>query len=72
MFDISFFELMMIGVVALIVLGPERLPKVARTVGQWVSRAQRYANEVKADITREVDLSQLQSLKQQVQEAHVL
>jgi sec-independent protein translocase protein TatB len=69
MFDISFFELMMIGVVALIVLGPERLPKVARTVGQWVSRAQRYANEVKADITREVDLSQLQSLKQQVQEA---
>lgn len=69
MFDISFFELMMIGVVALIVLGPERLPKVARTVGQWVSRAQRYVNEVKADITREVDLSQLQSLKQQVQEA---
>ena len=69
MFDISFFELMMIGVVALIVLGPERLPKVARTVGQWVSRAPRYVNEVKADITREVDLSQLQSLKQQVQEA---
>jgi sec-independent protein translocase protein TatB len=69
MFDISFFELMMIGVVALMVLGPERLPKVARTVGQWVSRAQRYVNEVKADITREVDLSQLQSLKQQVQEA---
>ncbi|MBX7228055.1 MAG: Sec-independent protein translocase protein TatB [Burkholderiaceae bacterium] len=69
MFDISFFELMMIGVVALVVLGPERLPKVARVVGQWVNRAQRYVNEVKADITREVDLSQLQSLKQQVQEA---
>ena len=59
----------MIGVVALVVLGPERLPKVARVVGQWVNRAQRYVNEVKADITREVDLSQLQSLKQQVQEA---
>jgi|GEM_PF-987568 len=69
MFDISFFELMMIGVVALVVLGPERLPKVARVVGQWVNRAQRYVNEVKADITREVDLDHLQSLKQQVQEA---
>ena len=63
MFDISFGELMVIGVVALVVIGPEKLPKVARTVGALVGRAQRYVNNVKADIHREVDLSELKQVQ---------
>ena len=69
MFDVSFTELLVIGVVALIVIGPERLPKVARTVGHLVGRAQRYVNDVKSDIKREVELDELRSLKEQMQEA---
>ncbi|HEY9572248.1 MAG TPA: Sec-independent protein translocase protein TatB, partial [Pusillimonas sp.] len=49
MFDVSFSELMLIGVIALIVIGPERLPKVARTIGHLVGRAQRYVGDVKTD-----------------------
>ncbi len=63
MFDISFGELMVIGVVALVVIGPEKLPKVARTVGALVGRAQRYVNNVKADIHREVNLSELKQVQ---------
>lgn len=63
MFDIGFSELMVIGVVALLVLGPERLPKVAKTAGHLVGRMQRYVAEVKADINREVDASELKDLK---------
>ena len=63
MFDISFGELMVIGVVALVVIGPEKLPKVARTVGALVGRAQRYVNNVKADIHREVTLSALKQVQ---------
>lgn len=63
MFDISFGELMVIGVVALVVIGPEKLPKVARTVGALVGRAQRYVNNVKADIHREVNLSDLKQVQ---------
>jgi sec-independent protein translocase protein TatB len=62
-FDISFGELMVIGVVALVVIGPEKLPKVARTVGALVGRAQRYVNNVKADIHREVNLSELKQVQ---------
>jgi sec-independent protein translocase protein TatB len=69
MFDIGFSELMVIGVVALIVLGPERLPKVARTAGQWIGRAQRYVNEVKADIAREGELAELKALREQIETA---
>lgn len=69
MFDIGFSELMLIGVVALIVLGPERLPKVARSAGQWIGRAQRYVNDIKADIAREADLADLKSLREQVETA---
>ncbi len=69
MFDVSFTELLVIGVVALIVIGPERLPKVARTVGHLVGRAQRYVNDVKSDIKREVELDELRGLKDQMQEA---
>ena len=69
MFDVSFSELMVVGVVALIVIGPERLPKVAKTLGHLVGRAQRYVNNVKADIQREMDLDDLHKFKDQVQEA---
>jgi len=69
MFDISLSELMVIGVVALIVIGPARLPKVARTIGHLMGRAQRYVNDVKADITREVELDELRALKAQMSDA---
>jgi sec-independent protein translocase protein TatB len=69
MFDISFTELLVIGVIALVVIGPERLPKVARTIGHLVGRAQRYVNDVKSDINREVELDELRKLKEQMQDA---
>jgi sec-independent protein translocase protein TatB len=69
MFDIGFFELVVIAVVALIVVGPERLPKAARTLGHLVGRLQRYVNDVKSDINREIELDELRKLQQQVQSA---
>ena len=69
MFDIGFSELIVIALVALIVIGPERLPRVARTLGALLGRAQRYVNDVKADIQREVDLDELKSLKSSFQDA---
>ncbi len=69
MFDISFSELMLIGVIALIVIGPERLPKVARTIGHLLGRAQRYVNEVKSDIQKEMDLTELGDIKHQMEDA---
>ncbi len=69
MFDVSFTELLVVGVVALVVIGPERLPKVARTIGHLVGRAQRYVNDVKSDIQREVELDDLRKLKDQMQDA---
>ena len=65
MFDFSFGELAIIGAVALVVLGPERLPKVARTVGEWAGKAQRYVSQVKADINREMELAELKKLQDQ-------
>jgi sec-independent protein translocase protein TatB len=69
MFDIGFSEILVIGVVALVVIGPERLPKVARTLGHMFGRLQRYVNEVKADINREIELDELRKLKSEVQSA---
>jgi sec-independent protein translocase protein TatB len=69
MFDVGFSELALIGVVALVVLGPERLPKVARTAGHLFGRLQRYVNGVKADISREMEASEFAKLKQEVQDA---
>lgn len=66
MFDIGFSELMVIAVVALIVIGPERLPRVARTVGHLLGRMQRYVNDVKADVQREMQLEELKRLHQDV------
>ncbi len=59
MFDIGFWELTIIAVVALLVIGPERLPKVARTAGLWVGRARRFVSSVKADIDREIAAEEL-------------
>lgn len=69
MFDVGFSELIVIGIVALVVIGPERLPKVARTVGLLLGRAQRYVNDVKADINREMQLDELKKLQAQVSES---
>jgi sec-independent protein translocase protein TatB len=69
MFDIGFSELVVIGVVALIVIGPERLPRVARTIGILAGRLQRYVSDVKADINREVELDELRRMRDSVQQA---
>ena len=69
MFDIGFSELMMIGVVALVVLGPERLPKVARTAGEWMGKLQRYVADVKVDINRQMDIAELRKMQEEVKEA---
>ncbi len=65
MFDIGFLELVVIGVIALIVLGPERLPKAARTVGLWVGKAKQSFNSIKMEIDREL---KVQELQQQLEE----
>jgi len=62
MFDVGFWELAMIMVVALLVIGPERLPKVARTLGLWLGRARSAFNSVKADIDRELRAEELKSM----------
>ncbi len=69
MFDIGFTELMVIALVALVVIGPERLPRVARTLGHLFGRLQRYVNEVKADINREMELEELRKFKNEFEQA---
>ena len=69
MFDISFTEILVIAAVALVVIGPERLPKVARTLGHLFGRAQRYVNDVKNDIQREMELEELKKWKTSVEGA---
>ena len=69
MFDIAFSELVVIGVVALVVIGPERLPKVARTAGILFGRLQRYVAQVKTDINREMELSELSKVKSEFEGA---
>lgn len=69
MLDIGLSEFVVIGVVALVVIGPERLPKVAKTAGHLVGRMQRYVAEVKADINREVEMSDLKDLKKSMDDA---
>lgn len=69
MFDIGFSELIVIGLVALVVIGPERLPRVARTVGHLLGRLQRYVSDVKSDIQREMQIEDLKKLQQQVAES---
>jgi len=69
MFDIGFSELMIIGVVALIVIGPERLPKVARTAGQWVGKLNRFVSQVKQDIDRDMRLEELRKMQQDMKDS---
>ncbi len=69
MFDVGFSELIVIGIVALVVIGPERLPKVARTAGHLLGRMQRYVNDVKSDISREMQLDELKKLKSDMQDS---
>lgn len=59
MFDVGFFELMLIGVVALLVVGPERLPKLAKTAGLWLGKGKRFLGSVKADIEQELKAEEL-------------
>jgi sec-independent protein translocase protein TatB len=69
MFDIGFSELLVIAIVALIVIGPRQLPKVARTLGHLFGRMQRYVNDVKADITREMELEELRKMQASMEDA---
>ncbi|MGJ8618821.1 MAG: Sec-independent protein translocase protein TatB [Methylophilaceae bacterium] len=68
MFDISFSELMIVAVVALLVVGPDKLPQVARTVGAFVGRLQRYVAQVKEEVNREVRFEELQHLQQEIKQ----
>jgi sec-independent protein translocase protein TatB len=67
MFDIGFWELVLIGVVALLVIGPERLPSVARTLGLWVGKFTRFVSSVKSDIDRELKAEELKRVIQEQQ-----
>ncbi len=68
MFDVSFSELLVIALVALIVIGPEKLPKVARTLGALVGRMQRYLAEVKEEVNREARFEELQQLQHEIKQ----
>lgn len=68
MFDFAFSEMLMIALVALVVIGPERLPKVTRTIGTMLGRMQRYVNDVKAEVEREMRLEELKKLQISVEE----
>src|SRR5512147_572992 len=69
MFDVGFSELVVTGIVALVVIGPERLPKVARTLGVLFGRMQRYVTQVKADINRELEAADLGKVKSEFESA---
>ena len=68
MFDIGFSELLVIGVIALVVIGPQKLPRVARTLGHLAGRLQRYVADVKADINREIELDELRKMRDKVED----
>ncbi len=69
MIDFGFDKLALIGAVALIVIGPEKLPRVARTVGHLIGRAQRYVADVKAEVNRSIELEELKKMKTQFEDA---
>jgi sec-independent protein translocase protein TatB len=69
MIDFGFDKIALIGAVALIVIGPERLPKVARTVGHLLGKAQRYVADVKAEVNRSIELEELRKMKSTVEDA---
>jgi sec-independent protein translocase protein TatB len=69
MIDLGIEKMMVIGAVALIVIGPEKLPRVARTVGALIGKAQRYVNDVKAEVNRSIELDELKKMKTEVESA---
>ncbi len=69
MFDIAFSEMIIMAVIALVVVGPERLPKLARQVGEWMGKLQRYVADVKTDINRQMELEELRNLQKEVKSA---
>ena len=69
MFDVSFSELLVIAVVALLVIGPEKLPKVARTVGMFTGRLQRYMAQIKEEVNHEMHFEELQKLQQEIKQS---
>jgi sec-independent protein translocase protein TatB len=69
MIDFGFDKIALIGAVALIVIGPEKLPRVARTVGHMIGKAQRYVADVKAEVNRSIELEELQKMKSQFETA---
>jgi len=69
MFDFGFSKLLILGIVALVVIGPERLPKVARTLGHLYGRLQRYVTQVKSDISREMEAAELGKVKTEFESA---
>lgn len=69
MFGLSFSEILLAGIVALVVLGPERLPKAARTLGQWIGKIQRLAANIKSELATQAEYAELAKLKKEVSEA---
>ena len=69
MFDIGLSKMALIGAVALVVIGPEKLPRVARTVGTLLGKAQRYVSDVKAEVNRSMELDELKKMKDTVENA---
>jgi sec-independent protein translocase protein TatB len=69
MIDFGFDKLALIGAVALVVIGPERLPRVARTVGHLLGKAQRYVSDVKAEVNRSIELEELKKMKSNIEDA---
>jgi len=69
MFDFGFDKIALFGAVALIVIGPEKLPRVARTVGHLVGKAQRYVADVKAEVNRSIELEELKKMKTEFEDA---
>ena len=72
MFDVGFFELMLIGVVALVVVGPERLPRIARTAGLWLGKGRQFVNSVKSDIEQEIKADELKRILEEQKRANPL
>jgi sec-independent protein translocase protein TatB len=69
LFDLAFSELFVVALVALVVIGPERLPGVAKKGGQWISKMRRYVDDVKGDFSRQADLAELRKFKDDVTSA---
>ncbi len=69
MFDLAFSELIVIGIVALVVIGPEKLPKIVRSAGKLIGNVQRYANSIMTDINTELQLEDLQRLREELRQS---